>query len=351
MRIISSFLCQIVRFRISFSSRKILASSGDKGMGLEFFVSLRAWEPIIPIESVDGNQWKRMRGAFNDVYRVVSARSLLIGDLVKLYSARETLVDSRALHRIMASALHQILFDEEPSAIQVDLWIDASVSFRGRISLKSAGDLNAQQSASTECLRLVRRSTELWALLKRLPNDNELISVILQPFLMSPLINLSDAVLASMHLCKETPSQRLAAADSVEDACQLGMDAMTRYPPFPLFERVLSKDLPGFHQGDHVFIAADVMARRSGQPLPSYVVFGDGPRKCPGKALAMSMLGHILKELCMKDIGSVNVALGHSFSGRLNDGVSDGSVLFVVRQVAVLLIDVWRAFIRRKLYK
>ena len=46
-----------------------LFHSPHKGAGMERCVALRAWYPIIPVESVDGPQWRRMRAAVSRILR------------------------------------------------------------------------------------------------------------------------------------------------------------------------------------------------------------------------------------------------------------------------------------------
>ncbi len=116
--------------------RKVLQSSSYKGLGLECFVSLRAWQPIISLESIDGDDWKRLRGAFNHLHRLLTPRLPLLQDYITESEKMHKILDSTAIHRIFATVMHRFLFGKPPTNEDVELWTSASLSFRGRIALK-----------------------------------------------------------------------------------------------------------------------------------------------------------------------------------------------------------------------
>ena len=44
---------------------KVLKNSDKKGYGIEYHLSMSAWEPIYNIESIDGEKWKCVRKYFH----------------------------------------------------------------------------------------------------------------------------------------------------------------------------------------------------------------------------------------------------------------------------------------------
>jgi hypothetical protein len=153
---------------------------------------------------------------------------------------------------------------------------------------KGPGDAEVQRRSIEECLKEIASSSDLSGLLGDL-SEEESVSVVLQPFIISPLINLTDALVAAASLAR-----RDERFDTAESARRLVLRSLALFPPFPVFERLLQcpagRDLPA---GTHVFVLADEM----GAALPDteqarkehdFLGFGGtGARSCPGRTAAM----------------------------------------------------------------
>ncbi len=314
---------------------KLLTENVDKGMGLERFVSMAAWHPIMPTESIDGPQQASQRAA---VIQVLANCRANVEQLIDQHMSDVTVLDSAALHLLLARVLHEFVFGESADSECAATWVAASISFRARIVMKASGDAAVQAKAIALCERLIESNAVLNALLINLSNAIEKVSVVLQPFILSPLINFSDAMVAVAHVM-----ERGKDYSSKEEARALVMLALASFPPFPIQERVVRAPIEGLQCGAHVFVMADEMSEPH-----NWKAFGLGPRSCPGKSLAMTVLISVIRSAEKQGKSLGHVAEGHRYSGRLHDG-RDESAVYFASALARLLCDAAGCLVRRHL--
>jgi hypothetical protein len=366
-------LCMSVWFSSLFNQRvawisdaniaqQALAASVAKGAGLEQFLSLPAWSPIVPTESVDGERWRRMRTAVARVLRVAGGNmpapkcaSVLLRERLESHwsSSNCPVLDSVAVHRALASVLHELIFFEEPSDAVIDTWVESSISWRARVGLKAAGTRPIRDTAFNLCAQLIDKSAPLQKALQGIRSVEERVSIVLQPFILSPLINVSDGFVAAAAILQKDIEQKKCRFDcrTTDDAQHLAWTALRAFPPFPILERVLPHDWhgdPSLQGGMHVFIPSDrishslFVANRDVvhfdpsvsdvQHPHNWLAFGAGSRACPGQALGINLLTSLIKngigpyfnqnDVDRKDFGKIICpANGHRYSGRQNDPI------------------------------
>jgi len=127
---------------------------------------------------------------------------------------------------------------------------------------------------------------------------------------------------------------------SNEQCRAFAMEALLKYPPFPIFERVISQGIDSLPPQCHVFMDADIAAIRT-KGKAEFVAFGVGSRACPGKPLAMTFLALLLQHV-VAPMKPQNVCpqVGHLYSGRQRDG-QDEELLYMGSTIIGML---WRAF-------
>ena len=153
-------------------------------------------------------------------------------------------------------------------------------------------------------LDLLRSTPKLWALHGEDWTQPRYFSLILQPFIISPAINVGDIAVAM----KAHPDLKLE-------------EAMRRMHPFPIFERWVERD---------VVVRGEVAVRANTQVIMftsdfgdatiPWPVFGAGPRACAGTKLALGLLQTMRERLASSSAFAPE--RGHRFSGRNNDGVT-----------------------------
>ena len=178
-----------------------------------------------------------------------------------------------------------------------DLYL-ASLEFRKEIALKGKGDSNKKNKA----ISIIQKYLKVY----NLKDDIYSISIILQPFIISPAINVSDvAINWNMN-------------DSVEDN-------IVKNHPFPILERMNIIDGKQYQ----IFIPTDDL-----KILP----FGYGERKCTGNLLATIFLETFFQNLIQKNIWKPEN--NHKFSGRNNDNTDNlESIIFQFKTITRLFIS------------
>ena len=154
------------------------------------------------------------------------------------------------------------------------------------------------------------KHSHLWDLFGERWREPRYFSLILQPFLISPAINIGDAAVAM----KEYPHLDLEAA-------------MRRMHPFPVFERWVDEDV--VLKGKVVVRAKTQVIMFTCDFLDSkhlWPVFGIGPRACAGASMAHGVLLAIRRKMVGKP--GFEPERGHTFSGRNNDGTSSLSEIW-----------------------
>ena len=146
----------------------------------------------------------------------------------------------------------------------------------------------------------------------------EIVSCFAQPFFISPMINVSDILVAVFNVAATLPQSEAGTMD----AKHLVKTAMLRYPAFPILEREISPN-------KQVIL---LLSPTSNEKQASALLFGSGPRRCPGKDVALTLLHHIVARAGRNEWKNFTPAVGHLYSGRNNDDqVQVDELLFVLR--------------------
>ena len=202
---------------------------------------------------------------------------------------------------------------------------------RAELAVRRRGAARTKSAAVALVLALLRESPRLWPLFGEGWAAPARHSLIMQPFLISPIINVGDVACAAAILLRAAAAAGQPAPDTAEPAF---LDACLRkFHPFPIFERYLATEVvvdgvvavPARSQA--VIFASDL------QDSTAWPVFGAGPRACAGTHLARPLLHAFLAELpSARDFCPL---AGHEHSGRHNDGAASLSeAVYFVRTVA-----------------
>ena len=202
-------------------------------------------------------------------------------------------IDAHAVARFSLAVFVEYVFGRKwESAFEV--LVDASWEWRREIAVRGRADISVKRDAVRLVVGdLIRNDKRLWAMHGEAWWEPRNYSLIMQPFLISPAINVGDVAVA----LKRRPGSRLE-------------DAMRDAHPFPIFERFVEEDVyvdrrAGRGATSSCGPANALKPRRlavkkntqvimftsdfRGSDVP-WPVFGAGPRMCAGTSAALGVL-------------------------------------------------------------
>ena len=303
----------------------VLRASDVKGAGLERYVATPAWRPVLSLESIDGPQYEGMVRDFHAMLKVLpppAALQPISLRAVRALKASGAPIDADAMARLSLEVFLEYVFGKGAAdAATLDTLVHASWEWRKEIAVKGKGDPAVKQAAVEAVVAMLRRCKPLWALHGERWAQSEYYSLLMQPFILSPSINVGDiAVAIKTHT--DLPLQA----------------AMRLMHPFPVLERFVATD---------VVVRGRVAVRAGTQVIMftsdfrgstvQWPVFGAGPRGCAGSNLALTFLKHVREELL--PLPQFVPEHGHRYSGRNNDGNTTlAEALYLMRTVAPIVL-------------
>ncbi|CEG46012.1 RxLR-like protein [Plasmopara halstedii] len=312
-------LCQGVKLKwVTEPDRalQILKSTGNKGQLIEAKLSLPAWSPVISLESINEEQWRRMKMHLMKVIQVLQPISQLT-TIFESYGQKalmsNAVIDAFKLNEVIVACFYNYVFEREFDPDKFAEVCHATWEWRKEIALKGVADTGVKQRTVEWCVEEIRKTPRLYDLFGEKWVESEYYSLILQPFVISPAINITDiAVIIKAWVKTTSVTEHITSASIRQCICSAH--------PFPVIERY-------FPFGDaamriapntHILIPLDEMADdafAAGIDL----TFGAGSRGCVGRHIAMkAMVGLFTDNLVRSD--KFQPKLNHRYSGRHNDG-------------------------------
>ncbi|KAI9986676.1 hypothetical protein PInf_025631 [Phytophthora infestans] len=326
----------------------VLKSTGDKGEMIEARLALPAWSPVISLESVNGEQWRRMKTHFTKLTHVLQP----ISHLTTIFETRgqkllksDVVIDALKLNELSVACFYEWVFEREFDSETFAEVCQATWEWRKQIALKGFADCGVKKRTIEWCVEEIKRTPRLYDLFGEKWAEPEYYSLILQPFILSPAINLTDVAVVVKEWAKTTSATEPITLEIIRQC-------VCSAHPFPVVERYFPSGDAAMNiaPNTHVLIPLDEMA---GDAFAAGVdlTFGAGSRVCVGRHMAMkAMLG--LFTDCMVRSDKFQPRLNHKYSGRHNDGEETAietlyQVQFVVRTLTATLIDRVKRNLRR----
>jgi hypothetical protein len=286
------------------TAKSVLQTYSIKGCFIEQIVSLKAWHPVRSLESIDGQEWKELRSKFEQF--MISLPSIDIMRDICIKECDAMILDKDNSDSLFCSSdvaylvTRIMLVYVAPSSSNnvndqlIQIILNASQEWRKEIALKGVGDRQI-------------KATAIKLLASYLSMHETEIDHIIQPFFISPIINISDV----MSALKYEPNRSSEYMMS---------NAIMRQHPFPFLERYVDDSrFPGIPSGTQVFIPLANMARNHRELL--WMCFSVGPRRCPGQHIARVIMDVLISKLAHKT--NFCPQNGHQYSGRRNDKSSE----------------------------
>lgn len=311
---------------------KVLTNSNKKGYGIEYHLSMSAWEPIYNIESIDGEKWKCVRKYFHiiaskiDLCKLKNRSHQFASEMVK-YGKNIT---SKDISKLICKIFWFTIFDENIDSDNLEILYKGSIEWRKELAVKGKGDYIIKEN----CVNIIESTIFRNQLLSDIKDDydqyrKEIISSILQPFFISPMINYSDIFVTIYDYKKYFPHNGFNEID----AENFIMECIRLKHPFPILERMITTSF--FHndikynKGTQVYIELDRFKQdklfkpnrwNNRNNIYKNIPFGIGYRRCLGKNFALKSIIPILIELSKSDeFLDINPKIEHLYSGRDND--------------------------------
>jgi hypothetical protein len=293
----------------------VLKTSNDKGYFIEHLIAMNAWKPVISLESVNGDKWIFQKKIFMELVPHLPSFEKLKNsvEIVLSYYPNDIFIDSVKLANIIAEIMIYWLFDIKFE----DEWNfigEASFEWRKEIAIKGKADINIKHKTVNLFKNIILKS-KYYFIFKEKWNKPEYYSLFLQPFILSPMINITDIAVTLNR------NKNLSI-----------FEAIHYFHPFPILERYIKNDLYMNNSiivksNTQVFIPLDLIGKMYDYDKAKRLLFGLGNRQCAGKHYALAIMEPLFKNL--KNRTNYYPELNHRYSGRNNDNLDIDIFYFI----------------------
>ncbi|OQR84257.1 gastricsin, aspartyl protease family A01A [Achlya hypogyna] len=290
---------------------KVMKASTSKGVFIERIYGEPAWLPIVSLESVDEPQWSRMKANLMVLMKKLpssQALQTITASVTDKYLAAHDVLDSQGVVYITVAAFYEWIF-AKPFPEDAGFVCDSTWEWRKELALKGKGDWALKQRVVQWTVEQVKATPTIYEIFGDKWEEPEYFSLLLQPFFLSPAINVSDVAVTMGSL-----AQRGMIDDNIGDMINKALDMAH---PFVIAERFLEKGLTceeiTIAPGTQVFIPMDIMT------TDNVIRFGAGARKCPGQFQGTALMLGLFQDHVLKS-PKFQPAVNHKYSGRDQDG-------------------------------
>lgn len=311
-------------------ARRVLSHSSSKGIGIEQLLSAEAFLPIISLESVADEQWKRMKDKFlilKSHLPSLDSLSAIAEDITRYYLEEEEnrVIDCPTLVKLTVQIMQAWLFGVAKEVQVNPLIIDAIEEYRKEIAIKGKGDAKLKLYAAHWIQDEIRNHKKLYEIFQDKWFSDEYWSLLLQPFFVSPAINMTDIAVT---LASKEFKEEFKLCESGHDMERIILSAINYNHPFPVLERWFPDGLKEGEQfliepNTHVFMPFDEIGRNcyKSSATTNWSAFGAGKRGCGGRDIAMTLCTTIFHVLLThpKSDEKFKPWINHNYSGRDND--------------------------------
>lgn len=293
-----------------------------KGKFIEYNIATPAWKPILSLESVDNDEWKIIKKNFIYFITKLNKNPNILGDYIEEYINNyinsNILIDSKAISLITLKSFCKFLFDIEIDYNESEILYLGSLEWRKEIAIKGKGDYIIKENCIQILLKLIRSNQNIYSIFNEDWKKPEFYSVIAQPFIISPMINISDIMSNSQVLLSKS-----LISKSDEITPYLIDRIIYSYHPFPVLERYDPDTSTQY------FIPLDTLTNFNNfNELTRKIVFGLGVRKCAGQVYAHIIIKKLL-HFYFNNQENFNPMKNHKYSGRNNDNLNLQEILYM----------------------
>jgi len=288
-------------------AKKVL-SSNIKGNFIEQKIAKKAWYPLLSIESEDHQNYYKLKQnlllLFKEQPPLYIFKNIIISKCLE-YNNKYEIIDSKIISIFVADVFVTFLFNKTLMYNQLELLYYGSIEWRKEIAIKGKGNIDIKNNVINLIKNLLKESSYT---LSKTYDDIFSYSIIGQPYIISPMINMADILYFYQDNLDEFNNLIINSKNIKK--------TISDNHPFVILER--------YHVNTNTqyYIPLEIVKN-----LP----FGFGPRKCPGQDIAILFLDTFLKYI-NKD--KFKPKLNHLYSGRSND--NNDSIISIIYQIKTI---------------
>jgi hypothetical protein len=224
------------------------------------------------------------------------------------YKNQQKIIDSILVSKITVKGVCKYLFDYTLNESELDCLHSASLEWKKEIAMKGKGDLKTKKNAIQLVLNIIQKNKDVYAIFSEKWNLPEFYSVVMQPFIISPMINVPDIMCNTEILLQQN---KISITNTITNT--LIDKIIYSFHPFPILERYDPKtDI-------QYFIPLDSLTKfENFDKQTSILSFGYGERKCAGQHYAYQIITPFLKKY-FESPQKFSPLQNHLYSGRVND--------------------------------
>ena len=330
------------KFKIArtFKEKKEALLLTDKGNVIEGLLSCPAWLPILSLESVNHSLWQELKINFLRFQKELPSKTelgLIAQNEIKRHlKSHNHKLNSKDISKLTLKIFTDWIFkdtefyDDESKVATTGLSekmlekiFDASVEYRKEIAVKGVGCMRKKQEAVDIMVDLLKRNSKF----KHIFPDwsrAEYYSVVMQPFIISPMINVSDIAVSVQDNWQAYEANNKDINLFIDYCLQLSH-------PFPMLERY------DFKTNTQIFIDINNFKEDEKKYFFNY---GYGTRACLGRVYAREFLTQFFQVILeSEEKVDFKPKYLHFYSGRDNDNGSFSESIYQVKLLIILLIQ------------
>lgn len=314
------------------SEIKHVLKLSNKGSVIEEKLATPAWRPVISIESINGPLWLKLKSNYLKFVQNLPNKAhltVLSSTEINNLIINKIIIDSRQISISIVKIFLQWIFIDDKNVLEkcndqsvLEDFYQSSLEFRKEIALKGKADWHKKIkpiSLLIEFLKMSKYSDlfDDWS-------QPEHFSVVMQPFLISPMINFSDIAISIKNLINNL--------DLVRDKNFYEYCLFIQHP-FPILERFDP------NTNTQYFVDFRSLSSYDFNEVKSFL-FGLGDRACQGRPLAKEILEIFFnKEILLNNLNIFKPEKNHFYSGRSNDTLSFHEGVYQLKLLIKILIE------------
>merc|ERR1719454_2005702 len=236
-----------VRFLYKWDEKVVhnMFMSRDKGNFLETNHAQDAWKPILSVESAGGKEWEALREALLKIFKQISWQERMPVIIERILSNSPKTLDCRGLQGIIAKVLFELVTGQPLPEEDIPRILEGVDAWTVSLSGKGVGEYKAKEFV----YHYIQQAVDNMPGKPFDKNDIFVISAIMQPLFVSPMINVPDIFAVAEDQFKNLDAEEAKKVKTDAVVCESFLKECLRYGhPFPIIERKVPGGIFGSYQ-------------------------------------------------------------------------------------------------------